>query len=95
MSTNNPSIIAQFRQEQALLEESARLSRSGLAITASHAAITARMQRGAERILRLIEDGQHEEALSLLNTDDWCAVGDEGQQQAQPTEVEVVEEEKK
>jgi hypothetical protein len=38
MSTNNPSIIAQFRQEQALLEESAHLSLSGLAITASHAA---------------------------------------------------------
>lgn len=95
MPTNNPSIIAQFRQEQALLEESARLVRSGLAITTSHAAITARMQRGAERILRLIEDGKHDEALSLLNTDDWCAAGDENQPQTQQTNVEVVEGEPK
>jgi hypothetical protein len=53
------------------------------------------MQRGAERILRLIETGQHEEALSLLNMDNWCADGDESQQQAPSTEAEVVEGERK
>jgi hypothetical protein len=30
------------------------------------------MQRGAERVLHLIEEGKYEEALAMLTTDDWC-----------------------
>ncbi|HLQ29464.1 MAG TPA: hypothetical protein VK140_09535 [Ktedonobacteraceae bacterium] len=65
------SEVAYFRQQQALCDEAARLGLSGLAITATHESITARMQRGAERILRLIEEGKHEEAQALLNAEDW------------------------
>ena len=65
------SEVAYFRQQQALIEESARLGMSGFAITATHESITARMQRGGERALRLIAEGKHEEALAILNTDNW------------------------
>jgi plasmid maintenance system killer protein len=67
------SEVAYFRKQQALCEEAARRGLSGFAITASHESITARMERGAERILRLIDAGRHEEALALLNTDQWYA----------------------
>jgi hypothetical protein len=67
------SEVAYFRQQQALREESAQLGLSGFAITATHESITARMQRCGERALRLIEEGKHEEALAILNTDNWGA----------------------
>jgi hypothetical protein len=66
------SEVAYFRQQQALRDEAAQRGLSGCAITATHESITARMQRGAERVLRLIEEGKLEEALAMLNTDDWC-----------------------
>ncbi len=65
------SAIARFREQQALEEESMRLANSGLALTARHDFIIARAQRGAERILRLIDEGKHEEAQALMNTDNW------------------------
>lgn len=65
------SEIARFREQQALEEEAARLALSGYAITARHDFITARMQRGGERILQLIEQGKHEEALVLVNSENW------------------------
>ena len=65
------SEVAQFRRQQALEEEAARLALSGFAVTARHNFITARMQRGGEHILRLIEQGKHEEALILMNSDNW------------------------
>ncbi|HKV57659.1 MAG TPA: hypothetical protein VJO32_05235 [Ktedonobacteraceae bacterium] len=65
------SEVARFREQQALEEEAARLALSGLAITARHDFITARMQRGGERILQLIADGKHEEAQALMNSDNW------------------------
>jgi len=65
------SEVAYFRNQQALSEEAALLGLSGFAITASHESITARMERGAQRILLLIEAGRHEEAQALLNTDQW------------------------
>jgi hypothetical protein len=65
------SDIARFRDQQALEEESARLALTGYAITARHDFITARMQRGAERILQLVEQGKHEEAQALMNSDNW------------------------
>jgi hypothetical protein len=72
------SDITRFREQQALEEESARLALTGYAITARHDFITARAQRGAEHILRLIDEGKHEEAQALMNTDNW-GVKDEQQ----------------
>ena len=65
------SEVARFREQQALQEEAARLALSGYAVSARHDFITARMQRGGERILRLIDEGKHEEAQALMNTDNW------------------------
>lgn len=67
----NKSIIAAFRQQQALEYEAAQRGLYGLAIVASHELITARMERGATRILRLLEEGKHAEALALINTETW------------------------
>lgn len=67
----NKSEVVRFREQQALEEEAARLSLSGLAITARHDFITARMQRGGERILQLIAQGKHEEAHVLMNSENW------------------------
>ena len=71
MSEPHPSEIARFREQQAVEEESARLALTGYAITARHDFIIARAQRGAERILRLIDEGKHAEAQALMNTDNW------------------------
>ena len=65
------SEVAYFRQQQALREEAAQRGLSGYAITATHESIKARMQRSGERVLRLIEEGKHEEAQAILNTDNW------------------------
>lgn len=65
------SEVARFRRQQVLEEEAARLALSGYAVTARHDFITARMQRGGERILRLIEQGRHEEAQVLMNSENW------------------------
>lgn len=71
MSKNNTSEIARFREQQTSEEEAAQLALTGYAITARHDFITARMQRGGERILQLIEQGKHEQALMLMNSDTW------------------------
>jgi hypothetical protein len=65
------SEIAKFREGQALQEEAARQGLSGLAIVASHELITARMERGAERLLKLIEEGRPQEAIALMETKSW------------------------
>ena len=67
----NTSEVARFRQEQALRDEAAQRGLSGLAIVASHEIITARMERGAERILQPIKEGKHEEAQALMETETW------------------------
>ena len=64
----NNSEIARWREQWALEDEAAAYS---FAITARHDFINARMQRQGERILRLIDEGKHEEAQALMNTDDW------------------------
>jgi hypothetical protein len=66
------SKVAKFRQEQALQEEAARQGLYGLAIVASHETITARMVIGAERILKLFQEGKQEEAVTLMSTTEWC-----------------------
>ncbi len=73
MSDLHKSEVARFRQQQALEEEAVRLGFSGFASTARHDFITARMQRGGERILQLIAEGKHEEAQMLLNSEQWGA----------------------
>jgi hypothetical protein len=70
------SEVARFREQQALEEEAARLALSGYTITARHDFITARMQRGGERILQLIEEGKHEEAHVLMNSENWGVADD-------------------
>ncbi len=67
----NGSDIARLRRRIALEEEAAQRGLTGLAIVASHEIITARMERGAERILQLIEEGKHTEAVALMNTETW------------------------
>lgn len=66
------SEVAQLIQHIILQEEAAHWGLSGLAIVASHELITARMERGAERILQLIHEGKHEEAMALMDTETWC-----------------------
>ena len=65
------SQVARFREQQAIEEQAALLGLSGFATTARHDFITARMERGGQRILCLIEAGRHDEALALMNTEDW------------------------
>jgi hypothetical protein len=65
------SEVARFRQQQALEEEAARLALYGFAEVARHERITVRMELGGRRIIRLIEEGKHEEALTLMNTENW------------------------
>ena len=71
MPDTHRSEVAAFRERHALEEESARLAQNGFASVASHQMITARMQRGAERILSLVDEGKHEEAQALMNTEYW------------------------
>ena len=71
MPDSHRSEVAAFREQQTLEEEAARLALYGFAMTASHQMITARMQIGAERILSLINEGKHEEAQALMNTEYW------------------------
>jgi hypothetical protein len=70
------SEVANFRERLALEEQATRNGLYGLAIVANHAAINARMQLGAERILKLIEEGNHEEAVTLMETKTWGMEGD-------------------
>ncbi|HLI89506.1 MAG TPA: hypothetical protein VKV37_12510 [Ktedonobacteraceae bacterium] len=66
------SEVAAFKEKQALREEAARQGLYGLAVVASHEAITARMEIGAQRILTLFQEGKQEEAVELMSTDAWC-----------------------
>lgn len=75
MSDLHKSEVARFREQQALEEEAAQRGMYGFASTARHDFINARMQRGGERILRLIDEGKHEEAQALMNTDNWGMEG--------------------
>ncbi len=81
----NVSEVARFREQQALQEQAAHLGLSGFAITARHAFIEARAQRGAERILQLIADGKEAEALKLMNESNWGLGAEEQRQSEQET----------
>jgi hypothetical protein len=78
------SEVAMLREQIELEEQAMRLGFSGPAIVTSHAAINARMQCGAERILKLAEEGKHQEAVALMETSDWGAQED-GSTPSSPT----------
>jgi hypothetical protein len=78
----NKSEIACLLQRIELEEEAARRGLYGFAVVASHELITARMELGAERILRLITEGKHDEAVALMNTESWGVEVEEGQEGA-------------
>ena len=82
MDSNTISEVAYFRQRQASEEEAARWGLYGLAVVASHEIITARMELGAEHILRLITEGKQDEAVALMNTETWGVEVEEGQEGA-------------
>jgi hypothetical protein len=63
----NQSEVANFRQQQAAEEESARLGLSGPAIVSNHEAIIARMEQGANTLFRLFRTGREQEAYALWN----------------------------
>ena len=65
------SEVARFRQNQALQEQSAHQALYGFATIANHASITARMERGAEHLLSLLEQGKYEEVAHLMETTAW------------------------
>jgi len=67
----NPSEIARLRERIELEGQAIHLALTGYAITSPHDIIIARMERGAEYILHLIEQGRHEEAQVLMNTEHW------------------------
>src|SRR6266568_842499 len=71
ITENNKSEVAQFRHHQALQEEAAQRGLNGFAIVARHESITRRMEIGAQRLLKLIEDGRHEEAQAMMNRPEW------------------------
>ncbi len=78
----NKSEIACLLQRIELEEEAAQRGLYGFAVVASHEIITARMERGAERILRLITEGKHDEAVALMNTETWGVEVEEEQEGA-------------
>jgi hypothetical protein len=71
------SDVATFREQQALQEQAAQQGLYGLAIVATHQAITARLERGAERILRLFQAGKEQEAIALMAAPQWGAEEDD------------------
>ena len=66
------SEVAKFRQDQALQEQSAQQALYGLASVANHASINARMQRGADYLLTLLDAGKYEEVAHLMETTAWA-----------------------
>ena len=71
------SEVARAMRQIDLEQEAADRASHGFAITARHDFINARMQQRGERILRLIDEGKHEEAQVLMNSDDWNGEGEQ------------------
>src|SRR5260370_33271142 len=67
--------------------EAAQRGLHGFAITARHDLINARMQRGGERILQLIDEGKHEEAQALMNADNWEIKERENDEETTPNRI--------
>ena len=72
------SEVASLMQRIDLEREAVQQGLTGLAYgTARHDFITARMERGAERILLLIHEGKLAEAIALMETETWSVDGEE------------------
>lgn len=80
------SEIARLREQWALEEQAAGWARLGLAVLAPHDTINARIERGGRRILQLIDEGKHEEAQALMNTEWWQEEHHEDGQEEQEQE---------
>jgi hypothetical protein len=76
--SESKSEVASLMQRIDLEREAAQQGLTGLAYgTARHDFITARMERGAERILLLIQEGKLAEAIALMETETWSVDGEE------------------
>ena len=84
----NKSEVAQFRERQALEEQASRWGLYGPAIVANHNSITARLQLGAERITRLMQEGKMQEAVQLMDQPDWGADMQETRPETQENQAE-------
>lgn len=71
------SEVARAMRQIDLELEAADRALHGYAITSRHDFINARMQCSGERILHLIDEGKHEEAQALMNSDDWGGDGEQ------------------
>jgi hypothetical protein len=86
--TTHKSEVAHFREQQALEEQASRFGLYGPAIVVNHNSITARLQQGAERITRLMQQGKMQEAAQLMEQPDWGADMQETQPETQDTQGE-------
>ena len=66
------SEVVRFIEQQALQEQAAFLGLYGPAAVARHESIIARMDRGAELLLQLLQEGKHEEVAILMETTSWA-----------------------
>src|ERR1039457_3355355 len=82
----NKSEIARLREQWALEEQAAGWARLGLAVLAPHDTINARIERGGRRILQLIDEGKHEEAQAMMNTEWWEEDQQDGQEENEQKE---------
>lgn len=78
------SQIALFRERQALEEAAAQRGCSGLAQVARHDFINARATRGAQRILGLFKQGQHAQAIALMEHPQWGEPEEIAEEHASP-----------
>ena len=77
------SEIARLMRRITLEHQAAQYGLTGLAYgTSRHDFIIARMERGAERMLRLITEGKQDEAVALMNTESWGVEVEEEQEGA-------------
>jgi hypothetical protein len=72
-SSMTVSEVVKLREQLVLEEQAIHNGLYGLAAVANHRAIAARMQRGGEHILKLIQAGEHEEAQRLMELPSWGA----------------------
>lgn len=68
------SEVVEMRRRIDLENEAGRLALYGYAEVARHDRIIASMERGAERILQLAQQGRHEEAQAMMNSEYWKEV---------------------
>jgi hypothetical protein len=71
------STVSHLRQQILSEEEAAQQGLSGLAIVATHQAITSRMERAVQRFEALCAVGKEQEAQALLFSDTFYEVGEE------------------